>query len=78
MGRTKKETEDVESADEVVDETTESSEEVKPVKEKNSKVNPEREARWEAFLAEAEEANPEKFAVKNKNGEFEKIPSSFV
>lgn len=36
-----------------------------------------REARWESFLANYKQKNPVKFASKEANGEFKKIPDSF-
>lgn len=37
----------------------------------------EREARWAQFLENAKEQNPVKFALKEKAGEFAKIPDRF-
>lgn len=37
----------------------------------------EREARWEAHVANYKKENPVKAAAKEKNGEFSKIPDSF-
>lgn len=38
----------------------------------------ERQARWEAFLAQYEVVNPTKYAAKKLAGEFDKIPDSFA
>lgn len=38
---------------------------------------PDREERWEAFLAEYEKQSPEKFAAKKENGELDAIHASF-
>lgn len=46
----------------------------------NEKVekNDARAERWEAYVANYAEKNPVKYAAKKKNGEFDKIPDSFV
>lgn len=38
----------------------------------------ERKAAWDKFLKEYKEQNPEKFAQKEKAGEFKEIPASFT
>lgn len=40
-------------------------------------VDPEREARWEAFLAKAEKDNAQ-FSAQKEAGDFDVIPDSFV
>ena len=37
-----------------------------------------REERWDAFLVEARKVNPARFDAQKANGEFDKIPDSFV
>jgi len=41
-------------------------------------TNKEQKARWTAFLDRYQAQNPVKFAVKKANGEFDKIPDSFI
>lgn len=42
------------------------------------KVKSDLEVRFKAFLEKYKEQNPEKFAIKEAKGEFNKIPDSFV
>lgn len=37
-----------------------------------------RQTRWEAYVQNYAEENPVKYAAKKANGEFDKIPDSFV
>lgn len=41
------------------------------------KVDADRQARWDGFLASAREVNPERFDRQKENGEFNTIPDSF-
>lgn len=50
---------------------------VEEVEVATAPVSGDREARWEAFLESAKKQNPVKFAVKEKAGEFKKIPDTF-
>lgn len=42
------------------------------------KVDPERQSRWQAFLAKVEAQNPRQFAIDKENGEHDTIPDSFI
>lgn len=52
--------------------------ETKVVKEKVVKEKDARQLRWDAYVAGYAEKNPVKYAAKKANGEFDKIPDSFV
>lgn len=41
-------------------------------------ANADRQARWDAFLADARTVNPARFDRQKENGEFDTIPASFA